>query len=50
MYVVFHLDHVFSFGLRSSHASSVRGYVWEAMTEAVAIATKVVSAMGTLAR
>ena len=50
MYVVFHFVHVRSFGLRSSHTSSVRGYCCEAMTEAVAIATKVESAMGTLAR
>ena len=50
VYVVFHLGYVLSLGLRSSHVSWVRGYIWEAITEAVVIATKVEPAIGTLAR
>ena len=50
MYVAFQLAHVLSLGLRSSHVSWVRGHIWEAITEAVVIATKVEPAIGTFAR
>jgi len=50
VYVAFHFVHIFSLGLRSSQASSVRGYISEAMVEVAAMATRVESAIGTLAR